>query len=125
MLASDADERSVVLLRNSAGDKGCSLRFHRRQLPCFTLWKNTQAQADGYVTGLEPGTSLPNLKTFEREQGRVIDLAPGESYQAEIELAVHDSAEAVAQVEQAIAAIQGDTTATVHRQPVAKFSPGA
>ena len=39
------------------------------ELPCFTLWKNTAAEADGYVTGLEPGTNFPNLRSFERFVG--------------------------------------------------------
>ena len=49
-----------------------ALRFNRQELPCFTVWKNTAALEDGYVTGLEPATNFPNFKTFERQQGRVV-----------------------------------------------------
>jgi hypothetical protein len=45
-------------------------------LPCFTLWKNQGGLADGYVTGLEPGTNYPNPRSFEETQGRVVPLAP-------------------------------------------------
>ena len=121
LLADDAG-RSTVLLKNAVGDRGFSLSFAKQQLPCFTLWKNTQAEADGCVTGLEPGTNFPNLKTFEREQGRVITLAPGESYSIEIELSVYDTAEAVSTVENKIRAMQ-TVAAQVHTRPVAKFSP--
>ena len=55
-----------------------------RQLPAFTIWKNTVAAADGYVTGLEPGTDYPNSRRFEREKGRLVRIAPGATYEAEI-----------------------------------------
>ena len=116
------DGSTAVLLKNPAGDCGLQLRFAKQQLPCFTLWKNTQADQDGFVTGLEPGTNFPNLKTFEREQGRVIVLKPGESYTTQIELSVFDSAASVAAAEAAIVALQsGDPVR--HAEPIAKFSP--
>jgi galactose mutarotase-like enzyme len=120
-LVADEAGRSTVMLKNAAGDRGFSLSFAKQQLPCFTLWKNTQAEADGCVTGLEPGTNYPNLKTFEREQGRVITLAPGASYSTEIEFSVYDSPESVSAAEQRILALQ-TVAATVHAAPISKFS---
>lgn len=120
-LAADNDGRSRVLLRNAAGDRGLSLSFSKQQLPCFTLWKNTQAEADGFVTGLEPGTNYPNLKTFERERGRVRLLQPGESYATSIEIHIHDSADAVAQAEEQIRSQQPDG-AKMHDAPIERFS---
>ena len=111
-----------MLLRNAEGDRGVSMSFSTKQLPCFTLWKNTQAEADGYVTGLEPGTNLPNLKTFERERGRVISLAPGESYETSFELRVHDTPEAIAQAEKQIQALQTSHPLR-HEAPIDRFSP--
>ena len=121
-LQADAQGETAVLLRNHAADKGFSLAFRRDELPCFTLWKNTRAEADGYVTGLEPGTSYPNLKTFERQQGRLITLGPGESYHTRITLAVHDTAESVSVMGERIAALQQQPP-VVHPQPVAALSP--
>ena len=121
-LISDRKEQTQVLLRNADSDRGVSLSFSTKQLPCFTLWKNTQAEADGYVTGLEPGTNLPNLKTFEREQGRVISLQPGESYETSFELRVHDTAEGIAQTEKQIRALQTSHPRR-HDGPIEKFSP--
>ncbi|HVW02364.1 MAG TPA: DUF4432 family protein, partial [Planctomycetaceae bacterium] len=124
-LVADAQGQTSVLLRNSAGDKGLSLHFDKRQLPCFTLWKNTQAEADGYVTGLEPATNYPNLKTFEREKGRVIALAPGGNHQTRIDMQIHDSTQSVQQVEHRIAGLQQEHATRVHDRPQARFSPGA
>lgn len=121
-LLADEHGDSTVLLKNESGDCGLQLRFSRAQLPCFTLWKNTQAEQDGYVTGLEPGTNYPNLKTFERDRGRVIVLPPGGEYTTEIELSVFDTAEAVAAAESSIR--QRQTSVPVrHAMPIERFSP--
>lgn len=121
-LQADDNGLTTVLLKNPAGDCGLQMRFAKQQLPCFTLWKNPQADEDGFVTGLEPGTNFPNLKTFEREHGRVITLTPGGSYTTQIELSVFDSAETVAAAEAAIRESQsGDPVR--HPSPIAKFSP--
>ena len=72
-----ADElgTSQVMLKNSDASRAAVLRFNTKQLPCFTLWKNTTAVEDGYVTGLEPGTNYPNPRTYEGAQGRIVKLA--------------------------------------------------
>ena len=123
-LRADEHGKTLVLLKNSSADKGLSLHFNRRELPYFIIWKNTQAEEDGYVTGLEPATSLPNLKTFERQQGRVIQLEPQQTYRAGFEVAVHVTADEIRTIEQEIADVQGSQQPVVHRRPLAKFSPG-
>jgi hypothetical protein len=123
-LAADRDGRTQALLRNAAGSQGVSLKFNRNQLPCFTLWKNRQAEADGYVTGLEPAINFPNVKSFEKAKGRVAVLAPGESRQFEVAIEVHADAAAVQATEQAIAKIQQGTTPEVLKQPNPDWSAG-
>ena len=76
-LAGDSRGQSQVLLRNAHGDKGLSLKFNVQQLPCFTVWKNTQSLAEGYVTGLEPGVNFPNFRSYERGHQRLPIVAPG------------------------------------------------
>ena len=34
------------------------MNWSLEELPYLTQWKNTVAKSDGYVTGLEPGTSF-------------------------------------------------------------------
>jgi hypothetical protein len=120
-LASGSDHMTRVLLKNAHGTRGVSMRFNTRQLPWFTLWKNTTANSDGYVTGLEPGTNLPNPRSFEGEQGRVVKLAPGGSAAFELELAAHATTGEVEQAERAVQALQGNKPATVHPQPLADW----
>lgn len=116
-LAADGNFRTAVLLRNAHGDKGISLHFDRRELPHFSLWKNTQAEEDGYVCGLEPATNFPNLKSFERQQGRVVRMPPGGKYTVRLEVAVHGTIEGVREVEQEIARLQGGRERRVHPRP--------
>ncbi len=118
----DGEGNTLAMLRNAAADKAVAIRFNTNQLPCFTQWKNTAAQSDGYVTGLEPGTDYPNTKTFERQQGRLVTLPPGATYRSEITLEIHDSATAVAAVQQEIAQIQQTAALTVHREPLNTLS---
>jgi len=122
-LATDAAQNTQVMLHNAKADKGISLRFNRRQLPCFTIWKCTQAEADGYVTGLEPGTNYPNLKTFERQQGRVIVLQPQQTYEVRLELVIHSTAADVRAAAEEIALLQSTVAPQVHPQPIAKYTP--
>ncbi len=114
---------ALVMLKNAAGDKAFCMRYDTKQLPCFTLWKNTQAEADGYCTGIEPGTDFPNIRTFERKRGRVMTLQPGQSHEMSIDFAVHATAAEVKEIDNQIAALQKTTTPTVHRGPIAKYSP--
>ena len=113
-LLGDANSQTEVLLKNKAGDKGVSLHFDLHQLPCFTLWKNTAAECDGYVTGLEPGTNYPNPHSYEQKQGRVMTLQPGESRRFDIRIAFHRDAASVQQAEQRIAILQAAQAAIIH-----------
>ncbi|MCY2965800.1 MAG: aldose 1-epimerase family protein, partial [Planctomycetota bacterium] len=121
-LACDEAGKTVTLLRNAAGNHGVSLKFAKRDLPCFALWKNTQAEADGYCTGLEPATNFPNLKAYERGQGRIEVLSPGASRTFTLEIAVHSDADAVTGIQKQVADLLGGRPPLVHRSPQAGWS---
>jgi hypothetical protein len=123
-LAADKDGRTKTLLRSPDGELGASLVFDVTQLPCFTLWKNTAARTEGYVTGLEPGTNYPNPRSHEESQGRVVALAPGETRLFDLTLQLHDSRDSVAAAEQQIAALQKTATPQIHRQPQTGWCAG-
>ncbi|MBL8849764.1 MAG: aldose 1-epimerase family protein [Planctomycetaceae bacterium] len=120
-LIPDAQNETLALLRTADGDKGVSLHFDRDQLPCFSVWKCTQSLADGYVTGLEPGTNYPNPRAYERQQGRVIRLAPGTSHTARLRVEAHDSMRNVAALQERIAALQIRSGPVIHRRPTPPF----
>ena len=84
-----AYDRAVQLLKNKAGDLGSSLRFSLAQMPCFSLWKNTAARDDGYVTGLEPGEHTLRIvvrdDADERSNGRTVQIQAAVVYGKEIQ----------------------------------------
>ena len=113
----DAGGRSVMMLRNAAGDRAVSMGFPVAQLPFVTLWKNLNAVEEGYVTGLEPGTGFPYTRRIERAAGRVPRLTPGESRQFTIDIGLHATAGEVAQVEEQIKRIQAGRQVQIDRMP--------
>lgn len=116
------DGRAVALLANAERSKGIVLRFETATLPYFTLWKNTQAEADGYCTGLEPGTGFPNLRSFERDNNRVTSLAPEEQIKFNFAITGCTSDEDVTAASQEITALQCDHPANLHASPRSDWS---
>jgi len=110
-LAADESGNTCVLVTGLTNDEAISLKFNNRALPCFTLWRNTPAEADGYVVGLEPGTNYPNPRTFETQQGRVVVLKSKENWECAMAVAWHEDSQAIKEASAAIHAIQS------HHQP--------
>lgn len=101
-LAADADGDTLTLLKNAHGTAGVAIDYNIRQLPCFTLWKNTTSIEDGYVTGLEPGTNFPNPRSFEGEQKRFIPLEGHQKVNLGVAMEFLTNEQAVANVEKQI-----------------------
>ncbi|MSU76711.1 MAG: DUF4432 family protein [Gemmataceae bacterium] len=124
-LLDDATGRTLAMLYNHSSDRGIVLRFNRQELPCFTVWKNTGAVEDGFVTGIEPATNFPNFKSFERQQGRVVTLPAASHWEATWSIEVHDNAAGVTDTLAEIVSLQSQAKAIVHRNPHAKYSATA
>ncbi|WP_110876549.1 aldose 1-epimerase family protein [Franconibacter helveticus] len=116
----DANQQTVAAVVNKAGDKGAAIGFNVSQLPVLTMWKNTDTEKQGYVTGIEPGTSYAYPVTIEREQKRVKQLAPGASTQFDLTYTLLHSSKQVAEVEKHITAIQGDKSTQTSDTPIAR-----
>jgi hypothetical protein len=121
-LLGDVAGRTVTMLYNHSAERGVALRFNRQDLPCFTVWKNTGALEDGYVTGLEPATNYPNFKSFERKHGRVVQLPAGGHWETTWSIEVHDTGPAVAHVLAEVVSLQSQAKAVIHRTPQPRFS---
>ena len=116
-LHGDASGQTRTLLKNAHGTRGVSLIFNTKQLPCFSLWKDTAAAEDGYVTGLEPGTNYPNPRSYEGQQGRVIKLPPKGSTTLELTLEIHPDDAAVKAAEAAVKKIAAGREPKIFDQP--------
>ena len=115
--AADAQGKTMALLKNAKGDRAASLSFNVKQLPYLTQWKNTNAIGEGYVTGIEPGTSFPHNRRVERQHGRVPQLAAGESRNFEIDYTIHVGEASVKAAVERVAAIQDDRKPQVDAAP--------
>lgn len=102
----DLNNHSTALIHTKAGDKAASISWSLDELPYLTIWKNTGATEDGYVTGIEPGTNFPNNRRVERAAGRVPKLNAGESRRFTLTYGLY---EGIADVKNAISAVNALT----------------
>jgi hypothetical protein len=124
-LRADESNSTTAMLRSPDGERGLGVTFNTNGLPRFVLWKNTAAESDGYVTGLEPATNYPNTRSFEEKQGRVVEIASGETVAFRVTLHPLVGAESVEQMSTRIKTLQGDEPAEIHGEPRPGWSPGA
>ena len=126
-LAADAQGRTETLLHNGSASGGVSggvsLHLNRQQFPLFTVWKSGLPLSDGYVSGLEPCINLPHGKSFEKSQGRVATLQPGERRQFDIGMEIHTTASSVQQAVARIAALQATVQPKIFDTPQPGWSP--
>jgi len=122
-LAANSAGDTEVLLKNASGDRGVALDFSTRGLPYMTLWKNTAALENGYVTGLEPATNYPNNRNFERKNGRVPVLKGGESHKMRLSMTALLSEQEVDQAAGRVQKLLGGRETKIDPQPVAGVSP--
>jgi hypothetical protein len=99
------------------------MNWSLEQLPYLTQWKNTVAKTDGYVTGLEPGTSFPHNRKWERAKGRVSKLEPGRSRSFSITFGIQDTKTEVEAVAQEIIALRANRETKVDEKPEADPFP--
>jgi Domain of unknown function (DUF4432) len=105
------------MLQNQPRDKAVSIAYSVKALPYFTLWKNTAAEKDGYVTGLEPGLSFPYNRRVERKFGRVPKLAPGANHRVTLDIGLHAGHEVVQRIAERIAGIQSTHKPKIDDKP--------
>ncbi len=112
------DGRAAAMLVAPDKSKAARLSWRAAELPCFTLWKNQGGLADGYVTGLEPGTNYPNTRSFEESQQRVVPLAPHQSitFDLSIDILTGDAIESERQQLQGVPPV-------LHHEPKHGWSP--
>lgn len=117
---SDKDGHTTAMIHNKAADRGIAIRFDTKQLPVLTLWKNTDTLKQGYVSGIEPGTSYAYPRQIERKQGRVKTLAADGRQSFDLEYRVLTTSEDVNDVDAEIKSITAGQTTKIVDQPIAK-----
>jgi hypothetical protein len=118
----DSAGNTLAVLSNAQGNKGVSMGFNIRQLPVFSLWKNTDTNGQGYVTGLEPGTSFAYPRVLQRKLGLVPQIPAGGTRTFDVSYTLLDSPSAVRGALSRVAAIQGKRRTKVTNTPPADES---
>ncbi len=113
----DENKMTQIMIQNKAANRALSMVFSVDQLPIVNLWKNTAAIEDGYVTGLEPGTSFPYNRRIERKFGRLPKLKGGESRDFTIEYSALINDKEVALANKQIKSIQKGRKTRVIAEP--------
>ncbi|HMO37606.1 MAG TPA: DUF4432 family protein, partial [Gemmatales bacterium] len=113
----DPEGNTLAVLYSEAKDKACAIRFNTRALPWFIVWKNTADEREGYVTGLEPATGLPNFRSIEREHHRIVRLPAGAHWNAKLTFQLANNYHEVQQLVQEVADIQGKHAPIVLASP--------
>lgn len=103
--AAATDGYCKTMLVNPKGDRAMILSFKPNELPYFSFWKSRLSDKDGYVCGMEPSVNFPNTKSFEKKQGRVVSLAPGESRSIELCFEILCDTTAINQTEKEIQSV--------------------
>lgn len=114
----DPAGRTTVMLRNADASKGITMSYAVEQLPYFTLWKNTTALEEGYVTGLEPGTSSPANRSIERKAGRVPKLKPSETRKFAIDFTILNDKAGIERAAAEIAKLQAGRAMQIVDTPI-------
>jgi hypothetical protein len=108
---------AAAMLVSAKRDLGLGVSFDTLTLPYFVLWKNTAAREDGYVIGLEPATNLPNRRSFEAEQGRVVTIGPNETVPFRVALHPLMDRSSVETYSKHIAALSAQGPCVTRREP--------
>ncbi|NHN79206.1 aldose 1-epimerase family protein [Azotobacter chroococcum] len=114
----DARGDTLAVLHNQAGDRGVRVDYNVQQLPVFSLWKNTDTEKQGYVTGLEPGTSFSYNRRFQRPLGLVPTIGPKEQRQFRVGFALLADKAAVEQAVQRVNEVQAGRPTEVREEPL-------
>ncbi len=104
----DENGRTLAVLTNKANTLATSVGWNQKQLPYLTVWKNTASKADGYVTGIEPGTGYPYNRSVERATGRLPKLKPGQTRKFRLDFGIHQGKGAVNRIMEKVKTLQGE-----------------
>ncbi|MDP4285101.1 MAG: aldose 1-epimerase family protein [Bacteroidota bacterium] len=89
----DSNSLCFCGLHNASLGIAMVMKFKKSQLPWLTNW---QHWGNGeYVTGLEPGTNPPIGQAKARQQGTLIQLAPGEKRMYDLEIEILNNKEEI------------------------------
>lgn len=114
------DGSTLAVLHNKNATKGMAIHYNVNELPVLGLWKNTDTVGQGYVTGIEPGTSFSYNRSYQRDLGLVPTIGAHQSKDFHLTYQVLDSKKAVADEVKTVKQIQGKQKTELRAEPLVK-----
>ena len=118
---SDEKGFSYALLHNANASCGIEVSYQTDTLPVLTVWKNTDTLEQGYVVGIEPGTSFAYNRSYQRELGLVPTIGAGESKHFVVRFGLLTNKDQVKASVANIAQLQSTQTAQVLSTPIVRL----
>lgn len=118
----DSKGKTLAVLHNKAGNLGVEMQYDVAQLPVLTIWKNTDTLQQGYVTGIEPGTSYAYNTKYQRPLGLVPTIQPGESKHFDLTYTVLPSAKEVNNAVKAVDSLLKGKDVKQVKEPIVDLS---
>lgn len=115
---SDVKGFSHALLHNANASCGIEVSYQTDTLPVLTVWKNTDTLEQGYVVGIEPGTSFAYNRAYQRPLGLVPTIEAGESKQFIVRFGLFTDEQEVAESRLRIEELQAQTSPQISSKPV-------
>ena len=109
---------TLAVLHDAGGNLGVSLGFNIQELPVFSLWKNTDTPSQGYVTGLEPGTSFSYHRSYQRSLHLVPTIGPKEERGFDVTYTLLADKVAVDKALQQVQSIQQNRPTEIRKTPL-------
>ncbi|MFM2481303.1 aldose 1-epimerase family protein [Celerinatantimonas sp. YJH-8] len=109
---------TLAVLHNAKGNMGMAIHYNVKELPVLGLWKNTDTLGQGYVTGIEPGTSFSYNRSYQRKLGLVPTIGAHQSKEFNLIYMILDSKDAVNKQVAQVKAIQGNQKTELRATPL-------
>lgn len=120
-LASDPQGTTSVALLNSERNRGVALSFNKQDFPYFILWKTQRPNGDIYVSGMEPAVNFPNTRSFEKKNGRLVEIAAKETKRFRFEFDVLKNEKDVDAFVSKIDSLQGNKAGEILNSPLPEW----
>ncbi|RUM56423.1 MAG: DUF4432 domain-containing protein [Marinomonas sp.] len=119
-----ADEQGMAyaLLESPSQAEGIEVAYQVASLPVLTIWKNVDTEEQGYVVGIEPGTSYAYNRRHQWDLGLVPTIKAKESKQFYVRFGLFTTEEEVQASKQHIANVQDGTPLIVESAPTVRIN---
>ncbi|MCY0967007.1 aldose 1-epimerase family protein [Parathalassolituus penaei] len=114
----NAQGLTQALMCNANQQQGIEVAWDISTLPVLTIWKNTDSLQQGYVVGIEPGTSFAWNRRYQRTLGLVPTIQASEEKRFYVRFGLLVTPEEVSSSQQQIQALQQQAEAVILPQPL-------